>query len=578
MLKKRFALLLALAMLLALFAGCAQENEPVETPTSTAPVGGDPVQSEEPVDEGPYKFAKGKFEKDERGISQQDYTYDIPFCTTDEVLTYWTTNWTPQAIPEEGFAAMPYPQMVKEMTGVTVEYVIAPANNRNEQYATLLAADSLFDMMGCAFSFHPGTIPSAFEDNYYANLYDYIDYMPNYTYQIAKYDYDKDVLNKIFYYEDLIPCFYGMTYNPSVRMGYCIRGDILDKVGMKAEDLDTYDKVHEALVAIKSSGISNYPMDICKNVEQDMGIFAAGMGTYLFCNGITIPPARVVDGKAMLTLTEEDDRKAMELLSTWFAEGLINPDWASVADTTQLQDRLTSDESVYTYCQPSGIDAMVASNVNPDCRYDFLVRPKVNSGDYLKIGTKIDKFSFGNTAVSAKCENIPLAVSWCDWFYSEFGSFNASYGVEGLTYEYNAEGKPRLTDFTRNNPDGLSQSWVLALYGINGLCDHGIMHNFRGCAYDGGDFQTEWLEGWSEESGEEVYDWPVSCKFTDDETETINKLSNDIVTYISENWTAFVDGSKPMSEWDNYVAGCKAIGLEDMMEVYQASYDRYLES
>ena len=574
---KRMALLcLSVLLLLSLFAGCGGDGAATPSAAPTAE-GIQPTASAEPED-SPYKFAAGKVEQDERGIAQTNYTYDVPFCTSDEVLTYWTTNWTPQIIAEEGFSSMPYPQMVQEMTGVNIEWVIASANARAEQYATLLAADDLFDIMGCAYSYHPGTIPQSIDDGYYANLYEYVDYMPNYTYQIVKYDYDKDVLNKIFYDEELIACFYGMIYDPVPRMGYCIRGDFLDEVGLVAEDLDTYDEIHDALVAFKTAGLCEYPMDISESVEQDMGIFAAGLGTYMYCNGTALPSARVVDGQAVFTLTQEDDRKAMQLLNDWYAEGLINPDWASVADTTELQDRLSTNGSGYTYTQPSAVDNMVAMNDDPDCRWDFLVRPRENEGDYLKIGTKIDKFSFGNTAISADCENIPLAVSWCDWFYSEEGSFHASYGIEGLTYTYNEEGEIRLTDFVQNNPDGISQSWVLAAYGLNGLCDHGLMHNLRGSMYDGGEFQIEWLQGWTEPTGEIAYDWPISCKFTAEETETINDLSNDLVTYISENWTAFVDGSKPMSDWDAYVQGCYAVGLQELMDIYQASYARYLAS
>ena len=566
---------MALALALTLLAGCGKDEQQVESggvPTNDTA----PADSAEPKVDEMYKFAVGKVEQDERGIALSNYTYDVPFCTSDEVLTYWTTNWTPQIISEDGFSSMAYPQMLREMTGVNIEWIIAPANSRGEQYSTLLASDSLFDMMGCALSFHPGSVPDAIADGYYANLYDYMDYMPNYTYQIAKWDYDKDVLNRIFYDDELIACFYGMTYNPTPRMGYCIRGDFLDQVGMKAEDIDTYDKVHNALVAFKSAGLSEYPMDICKYVEQDMGILAAGMGTYLYCNGTSLPPARVVDGKAVFTLTEEDDRKAMQMLSSWFSEGLINPDWASVSDTTDIQVRLSGDGSAYTYCQPSARDSMVAMNSNPDCRWDFLVRPRENSGDYLKIGTKIDKFTFGNTAISANCENIPLAVSWCDWFYSEEGSFNASYGPRGITWDYNDNGDVRLTDFVRKNEDGVSQSWMLATYAMNGLCDHGLYQNFRSCAYDGGDYQVEWMMGWAEPSGEKVYDWPISCKFTTEETENITKIGSDLITYISENWTAFIDGSRSMSEWDDYVAGCKSIGLDDLQAIYQDSYDRYL--
>ncbi len=47
------------------------------------------------------------------------------------------------------------------------------------------------------------------------------------------------------------------------------------------------------------------------------------------------------------------------------------------------------------------------------------------------------------------------------------------------------------------------------------------------------------------------------------------------MTYISENYLAFVDGSKPLSEWDSYEKGLADIGLADFLAIYQEAYDAY---
>lgn len=579
---------MALLLVLVMFAGCAKSPDaatPTPTPTpagstdkgteSASPADSEPPQIE---DEPGYKYAAGKFEKDSLGCALDFYEYDVPFCTTDEVLTYWTTNWTPQVISEDGFTSMPFPQMLIEETGVHVEWVIAPATSRREQFATLLASDSLFDMMGGAMSFYPGTPKNSVEDGYFVNLYDYLDYIPNYTHQVVYNDYDKDVYNRIFFDPETVVCFYGMVHDPTPKMGYCIRGDFLDKLGIKGEDLKTYDQVHDALVAIKNAGISQHPMDITKTVEMDTGIWSSGLDTYLYCNGTSLPNARVVDGKVQFTLTEEDDRYAMNLLSSWYADGLINPNWASVADSTAIEDRLGGNESAYCFFQPSGIASSEAKNSDPDCRWDALIRPRKVAGEALKIGTKITKFSYGGTAVSAKCENIKLAASWCDWFYSETGAFKASYGPQGLTWDYNENGDIRLTEFVTNDSYHVGVSWMMANFALNGLSEHGMMHNLRSYAVEGGDRLVAMLKFWTEPTGDVAYDWPASCKFTDEENEELNSLSNDLVTYIGETWTSFIDGSRPMSEWDSYVAGAYNMGMRDILDIYQASYERFLAS
>ena len=38
----------------------------------------------------------------------------------------------------------------------------------------------------------------------------------------------------------------------------------------------------------------------------------------------------------------------------------------------------------------------------------------------------------------------------------------------------------------------------------------------------------------------------------------------------------FITGSKPLDEWDAYVAGMNEMGLDELIETYQIAYDRYL--
>jgi hypothetical protein len=42
---------------------------------------------------------------------------------------------------------------------------------------------------------------------------------------------------------------------------------------------------------------------------------------------------------------------------------------------------------------------------------------------------------------------------------------------------------------------------------------------------------------------------------------------------LNENYFAFIDGSKPISEWDSYVQGLKDIGMTRIIETYQDAYD-----
>ncbi len=73
-----------------------------------------------------------------------------------------------------------------------------------------------------------------------------------------------------------------------------------------------------------------------------------------------------------------------------------------------------------------------------------------------------------------------------------------------------------------------------------------------------------------------AYDWPSSVEFTDDESNDIKSMSTDLSTYFQEYYITFLDGSRPMSEWDTYINGLYDFGFADYVAIYQAAYERYI--
>jgi uncharacterized LabA/DUF88 family protein len=83
---------------------------------------------------------------------------------------------------------------------------------------------------------------------------------------------------------------------------------------------------------------------------------------------------------------------------------------------------------------------------------------------------------------------------------------------------------------------------------------------------------------WDEYNYDGAYKWPSGVKFTQEQTDQINQYSSDIITFISENYAAFVDGSKPLSEWDAYVEQVHTLNIDAVMQIYQDAYDTYIAS
>ena len=582
--KKTLALVLALLMVLALFAGCG--NEPAPANATNAPAADKtaaPAKSDAPASsdpDSPYCLAAGRYEVDENGHPVSKYVYDAPLCTNDETLSYWTTCYTPQYIPEGGWGEIPTWQKVREYTGVHIEYVIVDSANRSQNFSVLLASDDLDDIMDGASSFYKaGTLKSAVEDGYFANMADYTEYLPNYMWEI--YDrskYNKNVLAKLYYDDETIPTLYGLVMDPCPAMGYFLRQDWMDKLGLgQAVDVKTYDQFHKVMLAFKSAYSTAereiFPFFVNSNIENYQSCFFGGFDTTVYTTSMAY--ARVKNGTVEFCGATEDDRDAMQLLVDWYKEGLISPNYLTFVPGDSFDAGQHTDGLGAHNMPVSSWNSSERESENPECHWEVIPRTKKTEDQEFHYGyaKAADNYSYASCAVSGKCTNIPLAASWIDWSFSDFGADYVSFGEEGYLWEYNDKGERRLTEWCLTHE--ASSSWIMCIYGASGLTNCVLFANLRNYYYEGGDRELYGFEVLKVKDYKGEYDWPSACTFTDEERTETTALFADLNTYFAENYAAFVDGSKPMSDWDSYIDGLNSFGYERIKEIYQDAYARF---
>lgn len=190
-------------------------------------------------------------------------------------------------------------------------------------------------------------------------------------------------------------------------------------------------------------------------------------------------------------------------------------------------------------------------------------------------GIKDWRNDYASWSINAKCDNIPLAVSYADWMYSDDGKFFISYGVEGVTYEYDENGIMTYTDFIMGEVGTLPM-----LFAASQFIDVGLIDNFRmlSCNPNARDLLLA-LDYWviPDYKFKGSMDWPsTAAKPTEDEDKQIADLRGDISTFVAENIIGFIDGSRSISEWDSYVATLNSIGLDRLKSIYQRVYDEFI--
>ena len=73
--------------------------------------------------------------------------------------------------------------------------------------------------------------------------------------------------------------------------------------------------------------------------------------------------------------------------------------------------------------------------------------------------------------------------------------------------------------------------------------------------------------------------YPIDCVFTSDELDTIDRYRVDFENFVAEQEAAWLrDGGITDETWAAYKDNLNSYGMDKLLEVYQAAYDRYVET
>ncbi|MDR0935663.1 MAG: hypothetical protein LBM98_03155 [Oscillospiraceae bacterium] len=607
--KKTLALLLALSLVFVMFAACSSSTNNTASPTPGAEATpsaatGDATPDANPAPEGKTLSTQGRsYPVDDYDYPTEPFNYDLPLTTDDTVFTYFTTSFLAAAIPAEGLGTMPYQTMLRDKTGVHIDYQVSAINDMNQTLTLMLESDALTDIVTWASLYWTqGSQNDMVTSGFYANIADYRQDMPNFMYQIPRWDFNPELIASIWLNADTIVSVGGYIDNSLPGTGYFIRGDWADALGFNAETILTYDDLHNYLTAVKNEyskpDAEVFPIEFFQTVELAAGTFFGGMQTGLISTLIT---PRVVDGQVTYTQTEDVDYQALKLFLDWRDEGLVDPKYVSNDLTSAFMSQLTQGLTACYAGNPSEVLGVETASVDPNARWDPITYPVLNAGDGLKFGHGVPAYVYiaGGWSFNAKGQNIPVILNYADYFFTDEGSFDASYGVPGedyntpqTNYYYDDDGAVQRTDFWHNgwkdfaSMGANSPSWMSFLYGNVSFFEPGLHNHLANYAYEGGQRLVDAMYKWAEQGyispnpDGSNYDWPsAQAKLTNEQSAEVATFSSDMNTWIEENYGFFLNDTTPLTEetWDVWVDGLNtATQYPRYKLIMQQVYDDYM--
>ncbi len=574
MTKRLLALVLAVIMIAAFFAGCGQTADTAKDATTAADASA-PAGS--PADQ----TASGSGQT--ASAAPQEVTYPL---TKEKVeLSLWFTlppfmnQYLKDMNENEVF------QKVEEKTNVHIKFMPQSPESQRETYNLFVASGDMPDIISSGASFYTGGADKAVNDGVLLRLNELVEKSaPNYMKVLNS---SKENKNFASTDEGNIVVFYSFDKGEApANYGPQIRKDWLDELGLLIPK--TYDDYYNVLKAFKEKK-NTEPLFIMAACAPQYSFLSAGYGVaaYMVSDFFPIEPFYQEDGKVKFSFIEPGYKDYITMLNKWYSEGLIYKEGIMKqigSMTPEFQQPIIKGKVGLWYSDTQWISGYKRLAEDPNFHAVAIADAVKNTGDKLHIGPVLPfsseiRFSGGmNVAISANCKNPEIAVKWLDYWYTDEGSLLGNYGIEGKSYTM-VDGKPKLTELITKNDQGMDIMAAMIRY-CNQISPYisdptKMMAGYTEEEAAAGDIWKENCDG-RNMIGDGNFNTIDFAQLNAEEASQYANIMGDIKTYSSEMILKFVTGKEPLSNFDAFVAKLKELKVEETIKLKQAAYDRFM--
>jgi putative aldouronate transport system substrate-binding protein len=284
----------------------------------------------------------------------------------------------------------------------------------------------------------------------------------------------------------------------------------------------------------------------------------------------------IVDGKVKFGPNEPEYKEYLTTMAKWYAEGLLDPDFAST-DAKQFDAKVTGNRIGSYFALLNGgmgryLDLMKA---DPNFKLVGVAPPMSKDGKRYNFQSAVlTGYEGTGVAVSGKTKKAVEAVKWLNLGYTTWGHNLYNFGIEGESYNW-VDGYPKYTDAVLKHPS-LSPTNALSQYTIADTSGRHFDQDPRKAEqlliYPA---QVEAGKAWSNASSERTY--PIGITPTLEEGKKTASIMNDVNTYADQMFLKFIFGDEPLSKFDDYLARMKQLKIDEAISIQQAAYDRYIK-
>lgn len=564
--KKHLSLILALAMVIAMFTACgstgnssssgADKSETTATSEAAAP---------EATDAAPAETDAASDAEETSTVEKVDSSALYPVSEETIHLT-GVAPQEPMLVSYQEDLSQEYAQVTaEEKTNVSVDWNISNVDTYTDNITIMLSS---------------GDIPNLVltPDNYYSIDYlieqelflDLTDYLPTDAPDFyALYQSDEAFAKEITSDTGKLVTMRGRFQLPNSMLG--IRQDWLDALNLKTPT--TYDELTEVLTALHNEyNTPNTVSFLSTGFMSNYSILTGGFG--VATPDMNDLPWQVDDkGNVIMSYTLDGYKEYLELVHSWYEAGLFNDEFLSASNPGVPDSWMVAGETALFATRAASFSASYAGTVDDENFVLACMADVTKTGtETITLGDSRSITANGGMAVAAQCEYPEEAIKYLNWYFTDEGFYACNYGEEGVTYNKNVDGSIAYTDFLLNNPDGLSYKNALGLY-----------TSYYGVGFDESDERT--TASFSLETEKVMYDtWRSNRSeanvyhgtLSTEESTEYSSISSDMITLANTKIMGYIMGTESLDTYDEFVETLYSMNLDTLISLKQAAYDRYL--
>jgi len=549
--KSSICMLLALCMILAALAACSTESTDSTTPLTT-----------------PSDISNEEQTQQDDDFYNPDGSVKLPLADTVETVTVWMVY---TSTVYESMNDLKWVEWCRDLTGVELKFQHPSSVSSTTEALTLMITSGNYPDVIVDADAYIGGGDKAIEDGVYLRLNDLVDkYMPNYSALRER----GGMWKKMTISDNgNMWAIFGLTDTiEEPWTGLCIRTDYLNDLGIEIPV--TLEDWHAALTRMKNEKNVEYPLSMPTSGlyfnSEFLSAFGVGKSFYQIDNKVQFGP---IDPAA---------KKYVELMRQWYSEGLIDRDFLT-RDTFgggNYQDDTTLLATGQTVAGPF-LWGFAGNNIyqrgmseDPNIYFTGVKAPVQNVGDETRFGfiSYPVKTAF---AITTEAKNPVLICRLFDYFFSEEGSLFMNYGREGISYEFDSNGKIKMTDqFNEEVANAIyNNPWEETLRNYHWWDGPGLVDYTRiRLQYEDDSVLRDTCYIWAEM--DTSYELP-KVTLTPEEGDEYSAIMSDIQTYIQECFIKMITGSEPMDLFDTMIENIKTWDIDRAIEIQQAALDRY---